>query len=1160
MIFTKTRAKGFAVSIFTVAFFMTSLSVAHASATPIASCLDFENINTGLSGSYILTTNLDCSADGNTVMIGSEGVPFTGTFDGGGYQIKVAIDAVGNSVGLFSNTDNATILNLGVTGTIHATGHDVGGIIGTASNTTIQKVFSSVHVRGDLYNVGGIAGAFYNSGSSITNAYFNGVVSAHTDQVGGILGNVVNSGTISNVYSTGTVTMESAGNGVGGIIGGMTVVGGATVLVQNSFSNAYIANTGGDRGAVGGYLYQDITSQITLTNVSYDSNISNADCVGHPYTGVSISCNQATTASLVGTRAAPFSTWDFAGFSDDGTDDIWNLNNGSLPTLSTYLTPPIVTSLSATTGSTAGGEALTINGVYFSNTIGMTVTVDGTNADVVDTGANSQIDIITPAHAAGTVNIIVTNLDGQIALFPFTYIESTPVFAGGQGTVENPYQINSCAGIEAINNNYSKSFVLTQDLDCSSEGNNIIIGDAGENTFYGTLDGKGHTITIAINYLDGHVGLFRSLSGATIKNLHLAGSVTGLGYVGALAGYAGDSKIYYVSSSVTVTSNASNDIAGGLIGRMDGGFIKDSFVTGSVTGVNYVGGLVGQLQNGVIVQRSYADGAVTGSDFVGGFVGSIFASTVTNSFSTGLVTASTRGGFAGLMGGGLDLSSNYFDATTSGTGATCAANGNDACHAVNSDGNNPGFFRNNLASAPAPFNSWDFTHIWIDDFDSAHSPLQNPITAPVGYWKLNENTGAIATDSADGTHNATLQNSPTWTIGNFDHALSFNGSDTYASTTLPWTNSGSISTWVYPTSGAAGASPAGWKLVGANNGYVLIDNGDGTHWRAVFTPDLSGATWAVVEDLDSIVLNQWSHIVMTWSLDAGTYTLHLYVNGVDQGSSTWTGTPGVDGLGGFNIGRSGDFGDGYFAGKIDETKVYDYALDQTVVSTLSNDTPNPASEPVISALATNGEAVDMITQTSARVFGNVTAINPDETYGEYGVVYELDGGDLNDVAPSVSVAAPVFPVATGPFSVTITGLRCGTVYDYQMFLGTEGPRLYAVNTGTFTTLSCGNAAVSVSSGRLLSGAKPFGATPKNPVLFTQNMKLGTVGGEVMSLQKFLNAKSYTVTVSGKETSTFGSKTKKAVQKFQKSHGLKPDGAFGPLTQKIANDILIAEAK
>ncbi|MEI8224229.1 MAG: LamG-like jellyroll fold domain-containing protein [bacterium] len=740
----------------------------------------------------------------------------------------------------------------------------------------------------------------------------------------------------------------------------------------------------------------------------------------------------------------------------------------------------------------------------------------------------------------------------SIFLVPLFFAHAD-AFAGGTGAVENPYQISSCADILAVNNNLSASYVMTTDLDCSSDGNSRMIVNSFT-PFSGTFDGAGHTITIAMNIGGNYVALFGQMDGATVKNLHLAGTSSGQGYVGSLAGFAANSKIYYVSSSVNITS-VSNDIAGGLVGRMDGGFIKDSFVTGSVTGVNSVGGLVGLLQDGAVIQRSYADGAVTGDSFVGGFVGSIYSSTVTDSFSTGLVTGNTRGGFAGMMGGGVDLSSNYYDATTTGAGTDCAANGNGACHAVNSDGNDPDFFISNLASAPAPFDSWDFVNIWADDFSSLHSPLRNPITAPVGYWNFNENTGGIAADSTNGAHNATLENSPTWAKGNFGHAVSFNGSDTYASTTLPWTNSGSISTWVYPTSGAAGVSPAGWTLLESTNGYVAIDEGDGTHWRAIFTPDISGAQGTVVYSPSLIALNQWTHLVMTWSLDAGIYTVHLYVNGIDQGTDTWTGVPGAGGLGGFNIGRSGDAGSNYFAGKIDETKVYDYAIDQTAVSILSNETPDP-----VSALTTNSEAVDTITQTSARVFGNVTIMTPDDTYGEYGVVYELDGGDLNDTAPYASVAAPVFPVATGPFSVTITGLRCGTVYDYQMFLGTEGPRLYAVNTGTFTTLSCDNAAVSVSSGRLVSGAKPFGVTPKTPVLFTQNMKVGTVGGEVMMLQKFLNAKLYTVTMSGKETNTFGGKTKKAVQKFQKDHGLKPDGSFGPITRKVANDILIAEAK
>lgn len=76
--------------------------------------------------------------------------------------------------------------------------------------------------------------------------------------------------------------------------------------------------------------------------------------------------------------------------------------------------------------------------------------------------------------------------------------------------------------------------------------------------------------------------------------------------------------------------------------------------------------------------------------------------------------------------------------------------------------------------------------------------------------------------------------------------------------------------------------------------------------------------------------------------------------------------------------------------------------------------------------------------------------------------------------------------------------------------------------------------------------------------FTLNHKLGQTGGEVKSIQQFLNANGFTVATSGAgsagmETSSFGGKTKAAVMAFQAAKGVSPvSGYWGPLTRVAAN--------
>ncbi len=208
-----------------------------------------------------------------------------------------------------------------------------------------------------------------------------------------------------------------------------------------------------------------------------------------------------------------------------------------------------------------------------------------------------------------------------------------------------------------------------------------------------------------------------------------------------------------------------------------------------------------------------------------------------------------------------------------------------------------------------------------------------------GYWPLEEGSGSSVRDIGGGGKTALLTGSPTWTTGRFGKALQFTGSPQVASTSLSWpSNGGSMSVWVYPTSYSDWISPAGWKLLGTNNGFILLDEGGSGSpgkWRAVFNPNnTSGPGEVDAIALQNITQNTWQHLVMTWSLSGSTYTVKLYLNGVLQSSVTWTGTPGANGVGHFHFGNSGDFADNYFLGKVDDVRVYNYALSYSQVKAL----------------------------------------------------------------------------------------------------------------------------------------------------------------------------------------------------------------------------------
>ncbi len=148
---------------------------------------------------------------------------------------------------------------------------------------------------------------------------------------------------------------------------------------------------------------------------------------------------------------------------------------------------------------------------------------------------------------------------------------------------------------------------------------------------------------------------------------------------GLVATNIGDMMYCYTSGKVD-TGKTSAAQAGGLIGAnvvsgFSVGFMSLCYSTATViVGKNsYGGGLVGYEQG--FVGGTYATGAVTGGQgsYVGGLVGYAYLNTedsqVTDSYSTGAVTATagTAGGLIGDADGGI--SSTYWDTTTSGIGS-----------------------------------------------------------------------------------------------------------------------------------------------------------------------------------------------------------------------------------------------------------------------------------------------------------------------------------------------------------------------------------------------------------------------------------------------------------------------------------------------------------
>jgi hypothetical protein len=89
-----------------------------------------------------------------------------------------------------------------------------------------------------------------------------------------------------------------------------------------------------------------------------------------------------------------------------------------------YAAPPTVTGIAPTAGTTAGGTSVTITGTNFAS--GATVTIGGTAATNVTVVSATSLTARTPPHAAGVVDVVVTNSNGLSGTLAASYTYSPP--------------------------------------------------------------------------------------------------------------------------------------------------------------------------------------------------------------------------------------------------------------------------------------------------------------------------------------------------------------------------------------------------------------------------------------------------------------------------------------------------------------------------------------------------------------------------------------------------------------------------------------------------------------------------------------------------------------------------------------------------------------
>jgi len=236
-------------------------------------------------------------------------------------------------------------------------------------------------------------------------------------------------------------------------------------------------------------------------------------------------------------------------------------------------------------------------------------------------------------------------------------------FASGNGTQGSPFIIRTVAQLNAfadsVNNGETyagRHIRLGSNIDLrnvhwASIGFYCALG--GTRSFNGSFDGAGFTIF--------HMGagndarrpassLFGALNGATIDNVCLQFvNITGGANVGGLAGFTMGTTVKNSRVSGAVSGHSA---VGGVVGSALGGFMENNHFSGTVTGVSGVGGLIGAVDR-VSIRSSKVTGNVDGVTDVGGFVGGMLDGVVISSV-VNMVTVNGERNVGGFIGNVVD--------------------------------------------------------------------------------------------------------------------------------------------------------------------------------------------------------------------------------------------------------------------------------------------------------------------------------------------------------------------------------------------------------------------------------------------------------------------------------------------------------------------------
>ncbi|SFR65038.1 M26 family metallopeptidase [Anaeromicropila populeti] len=614
----------------------------------IQTAAQLQMIKYEVTADYVLENSIDLNGTEWDIIGKSTNAPFTGSFNGNGCSISnySISKSTTNYVGFFGIANNACIKNI------------------TLENAKVTG----------LNYVGGLVGYLLGNAWTIENCHIADSRIAGVGYIGGLLGYVVYASPNAMTQSSAEVEVIGSGDRIGGLAG----------CFEGTITKSYVKGNIQGANYVGGLTGYDETGDIIQSYAVADvvGAVRTAGLVGYKTSGSIVNCYNLGTVT--------------------GTNYVGGIV-GSVSSTKVYLTNCYTAAVITGTGSYVGGlygtkGSLVVTSSYYNRTINAGLTVVEENArytSALKRRANFtdwDFDTIWKINEYKSYPYLIdmeipTGIEGPVA-------DDLPE---GSGTAEDPYIIKNKQQLVSIQYDLTAYYEIVNDIDLS--GMEWVPLGTAETPFTGNINGNGFTIsnlTINQTTMD-YCGLFGVAENALIRNITLnninikagsyvgafagltkgnstyiknckvlSGSISGISYVGGFVGKIEDAiKAVIVKCSSSVTVTATSDYAGGLAGYTTGG-ISMSYSDSQVTGVNYVGGLVGYGYSITII-NTFVLGSVTGAEYVGGIIGISGETTyLYSSYAASKITAT--GSYAGGIYGSIQnitTTSCYYDGIVS---------------------------------------------------------------------------------------------------------------------------------------------------------------------------------------------------------------------------------------------------------------------------------------------------------------------------------------------------------------------------------------------------------------------------------------------------------------------------------------------------------------